>query len=196
MDDKKNNLKINYEILVEESLRDVVKGALSFVEKNGLDESTHFYITFNTNHDGLKIDNLLLESNPDEMTIVLQHQFWDLIVEDKSFSVSLSFSGVKHSLLIPFEAITHFTDPSVGFGLQFSELGISEMSSNFETNKITSKKPLENKLDKKNEKNNPNKKTPKTNNHSQNKKNILETNKKEDKTAEIVSLDKFRKSPK
>jgi len=111
---------IDYEFLVEEALRNVVKSALKIAGSDGLPEDAHFYISFKTQFPDVKIDDSLKEINPEEMTIVLQHQFWDLLVSDEQFSVKLSFSGVKQTLIIPFAAVTHFTDPSVGFGLQFS----------------------------------------------------------------------------
>ena len=111
---------INYELLVEDALRSVVRGALSIVEHTDLPGDTHFYISFRTDFDGVQIADELRAANPTEMTIVLQHQFWDLKVEGDHFTVSLAFSSVSHTLVIPFAAITHFNDPSVGFGLQFS----------------------------------------------------------------------------
>jgi len=110
---------INYELLVEDSLRTVVRSALALVAHEGLPGDAHFYISFKTNHPDVDISDSLRNAHKDEMTIVLQHQFWDLAVTEQNFSVGLSFSGVQHRLKIPFSAITHFTDPSVGFGLQF-----------------------------------------------------------------------------
>ena len=121
MSDSGLTSSINYELLVEDSLRTVVRGALAIVQEYGLPGECHFYITFRTQAPGVEMDEELKSGNPHEMTIVLQHQFWDLTVEEKQFSVGLSFSGVQHNLVIPFSAITHFTDPSVGFGLQFSD---------------------------------------------------------------------------
>ena len=120
MSDSDQTSSINYELLVEDSLRTVVRGALAIVQEYGLPGESHFYITFRTQADGVQLDDTLKEGNPQEMTIVLQHQFWDLTVEENQFSVGLSFSGVQYQLVIPFSAVTHFTDPSVGFGLQFS----------------------------------------------------------------------------
>ena len=111
---------INYELLVEDALRTVVRGALSIVEHTGLPGETHFYVSFKSDFEGVEMSDELRAANPAEMTIVLQHQFWDLHVEDDHFTVSLSFSGVPQKLVIPFGAVTHFNDPSVGFGLQFT----------------------------------------------------------------------------
>ncbi len=157
---------IDYEILVEDALRNVVKSALKIAEKRGLPEDAHFYISFKTHFPGIEMDASLKEVNPDEMTIVLQHQFWDLVVSEELFGVTLSFSGVKQSLVVPFDAITHFTDPSVGFGLQFSA---SEENTTSELSEVISS--IENK----------------------NKKDIDET--KNISTADVVSLDSFRKQP-
>ena len=120
MDDTEQKAAINYELLVEDALRTVVRGSLALVEHEGLPGESHFYITFQTTAEGVQMSETLKAANPNEMTIVLQHQFWDLHVSESHFSVTLSFSGVHHNLNIPFAAVTHFNDPSVGFGLQFS----------------------------------------------------------------------------
>ena len=120
MDDTEQKAAINYELLVEDALRTVVRGSLALVEHEGLPGESHFYITFQTTAEGVQMSETLKAANPNEMTIVLQHQFWDLHVSESHFSVTLSFSGVHYNLNIPFAAVTHFNDPSVGFGLQFS----------------------------------------------------------------------------
>ena len=152
--------------MVEEALRNVVKSALKIAEKSGLPKDAHFYISFNTDFSGVEMDLSLKEVNPEEMTIVLQHQFWDLVVSEELFGVTLSFSGVKQSLVIPFAAVTNFTDPSVGFGLQFS--AGNEGTSSELTEVIAS---IEDK----------------------NKKEVDKT--KESNSADVVSLDSFRKQP-
>ena len=118
---------LNYELLVEDALRSVVRSSLSIVQKVGLPGETHFYIGFSTIHDGVEIDDHLRAKHPENMTIVLQHQFADLIVGDDEFSVTLFFSGKPSPMIIPFEAVTSFNDPSVGFGLQF---GIADEDDN------------------------------------------------------------------
>lgn len=133
MSDSGLTSSINYELLVEDSLRTVVRGALAIVQEYGLPGECHFYITFRTQAPGVEMDEALKSGNPHEMTIVLQHQFWDLSVEENQFSVGLSFSGVQHNLVIPFSAITHFTDPSVGFGLQFSDPNDKQQQSDNES---------------------------------------------------------------
>lgn len=108
-----------YDLMVKEALRDVVRRTLTLTAREGLPGEHHFYITFQTKYPGLRLSTRMRERYPDEMTIVLQHQFWDLAVNDHNFEVGLSFSGVPERLLIPFEAITAFYDPSVQFFLKF-----------------------------------------------------------------------------
>jgi hypothetical protein len=110
---------IRYDLLVQEALRGVVRNVLSEAARNGLQGEHHFFITFKTNAPGLRLSNRMRERYPDEMTIILQHQFWDLGVTEHAFEVGLSFSNVPERLLIPFAAITSFVDPSVQFGLKF-----------------------------------------------------------------------------
>ncbi len=110
---------IRYEKLVEDALRGVVRAALEQVSDEGLPAAHHFYITFRTDHAGVEIPDYLREKYPNEMTIVLQYQFWDMVVEEDYFSVTLSFNNVGENLVVPFPAITGFADPSVKFGLQF-----------------------------------------------------------------------------
>ena len=110
---------IGYGRLVEEALRHVVREALVKAAREGIPDPHHFYITFRTDHPGVAIPASLRERYPSEMTIVLQHQFWDLEVDDRGFGVNLSFSGVPRRLVVPFAAVKVFADPSVEFGLQF-----------------------------------------------------------------------------
>lgn len=111
-----------YDRMVERALRGVVKQALEEVVKDGLVEDHHFYITFLTEHPGVKLPNYLKERYPGEMTIVLQHQFYDLECDTEKFTVMLSFNNVPERLTIPLQAITIFADPSVNFALQFQPL--------------------------------------------------------------------------
>lgn len=110
---------LNYELLVEDALRSVVRTSLSIVEKVGLPGETHFYISFSTTHPGVEISDYLRTKHPENMTIVLQHQFGDLSVGIEEFSITLFFAGKPSPMVIPFQSITSFNDPSVGFGLQF-----------------------------------------------------------------------------
>jgi hypothetical protein len=108
-----------YDLLAQDALRDVVRRVLADVAKNGLPGEHHFYIAFNTRDPGVRLSARLREKYPEEMTVVLQHQFWDLIITDHGFEVGLSFNGVPERLVVPFQAIKGFFDPSVQFGLQF-----------------------------------------------------------------------------
>ena len=110
---------LNYELLVEDALRSVVRTSLSIVEKVGLPGETHFYISFSTTHPDVEISDDLRAKHPENMTIVLQHQFGDLSVGIEEFSITLFFAGKPSPMVIPFQSITSFNDPSVGFGLQF-----------------------------------------------------------------------------
>lgn len=111
-----------YDKMVERALRGVVRQALDEVAKDGLSDDHHFYITFLTEHVGVTLPQYLRERYPGEMTIVLQHQFYDLEVTEEKFTVMLSFNNVPERLTIPLAAITIFADPSVNFALQFQPL--------------------------------------------------------------------------
>ena len=113
---------INYELLVDDSMRNVLRGALSIAEHVGLPGESHFFITFRTDAKGVEMNQSLVKNGESELTIVIQHQYWDLKVEEDHFSVTLSFSGKPENLVIPFASVTQFSDPSVGFGLQFGIL--------------------------------------------------------------------------
>lgn len=110
---------IRYDLLAQEALRSVVRRVLTDVAKSGLPGEHHFYIAFDTQHPGIRMSQRLRDQHPEEMTIVLQHQFWDLTVNDQAFDIGLSFKGVPERLHVPFAAIKGFFDPSVQFGLQF-----------------------------------------------------------------------------
>jgi hypothetical protein len=111
--------ELRYDRMVESALRGVVREALTQVGETGLPGEHHFYLTFMTNHRGVAIPEYLRQKYPQEMTIVLQHQFFGLEVCEDRFSVSLSFSSKTERLVIPLAAITTFADPSVNFALQF-----------------------------------------------------------------------------
>ena len=118
---------IRYDVLAQEALRGVMRKVLGEVEKTGLPGEHHFFITFLTNASGVRISSRLREKYPDQMTIVVQHQFWDLKVTDSTFEIGLSFSDIPEHLLIPFSAIKGFYDPSVNFELEFDvDLGLDE----------------------------------------------------------------------
>jgi hypothetical protein len=110
---------IRYDLLAQEALRSVVRKVLADVAARGVPGEHHFFIAFDTRAEGVKISSRLREKYPEEMTIVLQHQFWDLIVHDAHFEVGVSFNGIPERLSVPFASIKGFFDPSVQFGLQF-----------------------------------------------------------------------------
>lgn len=111
----------DYEGLVQDALRGVVRDVLLRVAEDGLPGDHHFFIGFRTDHPEVAMASDLRSRYPEEMRIVLQSQFWNLLVEDQSFSVDLRFGGVPHTLTVPFTAITTFFDPSVPFGLGFQQ---------------------------------------------------------------------------
>ena len=163
-DNNGSNFKsFDYDFLVEESLKNVVKKVLKITSETGLIGNSHFFITFNGDDPSVIVPPELKNADNSEIKIIIQHQFWDLKTSEDCFEVTLSFSGKKKNISVPFKAITSFTDPSVGFGLQFkiednlkdNKLKISE-SPNLEKSKVS---------------------------HSEN----IDV-----KTGEIVSLDEFR----
>jgi hypothetical protein len=108
-----------YDLLTQDALRGVIRHVLEEVAKGGLPGEHHFFVSFNPNFPGVRLSPRLRQQYPQEMTIVLQHQFWDLLVTEQAFECGLSFGGVPEKLTVPFEAITGFYDPSVQFGLKF-----------------------------------------------------------------------------
>jgi uncharacterized protein len=110
---------IRYDILAQAALRGVVRTVLADAAKKGLPGEHHFKITFNTTAPGVKLSERMRSRYSQEMTIVLQHQFWDLIVTEPAFEVGLSFGGIPERIGVPFDAITAFFDPAVQFGFQF-----------------------------------------------------------------------------
>lgn len=114
---------IGYQALTDQALRGVVRDALRRIEKSGLIGAHHFYLTFKTHAEGVDIPDFLKEQYPDEMTIIIQHQYWALKVKDDYFEVTLTFKKLPAPLHIPFNALTAFFDPGVQFGLQFRAEG-------------------------------------------------------------------------
>lgn len=111
---------MNYDQMTQLALRGVVRDAIRrVIREDGLPGSHHFYITFLTRYPGVDIDEQLAKKYPDEITIVLEHQYWDLKAGDEGFEVTLKFSGVPKYLAVPYTAITRFHDPSVSFALAF-----------------------------------------------------------------------------
>ena len=111
--------KIDYPRLVQDAFRDVVRRVLAQVAEEGIPGEHHFYIGFRTDRPGVELPRHLHDLYPEEMTVILQHQFWDLEVDDEAFAVSLNFSAQRHRVRVPFAALTAFVDPSAEFGLRF-----------------------------------------------------------------------------
>lgn len=157
---------LRYDRMVEKALRSVARTAIEEVIDNGLPGDHHFYITFLTEYDGVQIPDYLRERYPNEMTIVLQYQFYDLSVDDEFLRVTLSFNNIPEKLVIPMAAITIFADPSVNFALQFQPLDDED---GYDDDPVTDKPDTK-------------KSKPKSD--------------KADEKGEVVSLDQFRKKDK
>ena len=117
---------LRYDIWVEEALRSVIKKTIAHVAEHGLPGDHHFYISFLTQDDGVKIPGRLRAQHPNDMTIVLQYQYDDLRADDDTFTVALSFGGVKEHLVIPYASVISFADPSVNFALQLKMLPMDD----------------------------------------------------------------------
>jgi len=113
------NDRFHYDALVDDALRSVVRRVLRQVADKGLPGSHHFYISFRSTDPGVHLPDYLRAKYPEEMTIVLQHQYWDLIINDEFFEVTVSFNKQQERIKVPFTALSAFVDPSVRFGLQF-----------------------------------------------------------------------------
>ena len=158
-----NTQGFDYDFLVEDSLKNVVKKVLKITSETGLIGNSHFFITFNGNDPSVIVPPELKNADNSEIKIIIQHQFWDLKTSEDHFEVTLSFSGEKKNISVPFKAITSFTDPSVGFGLQFK---IEDNLKNTSLSKIETSDP--------------------------NKPEITNLDDSGLKSGEIVSLDEFR----
>ncbi len=121
--------KIDYPAILQEALRDAVRRILEQVSEHGLPGEHHFYIGFRTGFPGVQVPRFLREQYPEEITIILQNQFWGLEVGSEVFSVLLSFGGSRQRLVVPFAALTAFADPSAAFGLRFQAAGAAEDAS-------------------------------------------------------------------
>ena len=117
---------IRYDVLARDALRGVLRRVLTDAAEHGLPGEHHFFITFLSTAEGVKLSPRLLAQYPEEMTIILQHQFWDLTVLEDRFEVGLSFGGIPERLVVPFNSIKSFFDPSVQFGLQFEPADAAE----------------------------------------------------------------------
>ena len=110
---------IRYDVLAQEALRGVVKKIIGEVSRTGLPGEHHFYVSFATKFPGVRLSNRMREKYPEEMTIVIQHQYWDLEAHENEFEIGLSFNDIPEKLSVPYASIKGFFDPSVQFGLQF-----------------------------------------------------------------------------
>ena len=110
---------LRYDLMVQDALKGVVRKILTEAARDGLPGEHHFYVTFRTGAPGVRLSQRLREKHPDEMTIVLQHQYWDLIIREDDFEVTVSFNKLQERIKVPFAALSAFVDPSVRFGLQF-----------------------------------------------------------------------------
>ena len=120
---------LRYDLWIEDALRTVIRRTLAYAQSNGLPGEHHFYITFRTVDDGVEIPDFLRNDHPEEMTIILQHQYEDLSVDEDLFRVSLRFNGKPANLVIPLSSIISFADPSVNFGLQLKMVTLEEEES-------------------------------------------------------------------
>lgn len=169
---------LRYDKMVEAALRGVVREALARTAANGLPGAHHFYITFKTGFEGVEIPPSLRAKHPEDMTIVLEHQFWDLNIEENRFGVTLSFAGKPERLVIPFEAILSFADPAVKFGLQFQQVAAANEQAEGEPAKIVAPTRLE---------------KPRAAKTDKPDKRAKAGEKPAEKGAEVVTLDQFRK---
>jgi uncharacterized protein len=117
---------IRYDVLARDALRGVLRRVLADAAEHGLPGEHHFFITFLSTAEGVKLSPRLLAQYPEEMTVILQHQFWDLVVTEDRFEVGLSFGGIPERLVVPFNSIKSSFDPSVQFGLQFEPADAAE----------------------------------------------------------------------
>lgn len=185
--------QIRYDILAQEALRGVMRKVIGEAARTGLPGEHHFFITFLTNAPGVRISSRLHERYPEQMTIVLQYQYWDLKVTDTYFEVGLSFSDVPEKLVIPFSAVRGFYDPSVNFELEF-DVKRDEEEERAGTGDAAKPAPVETEKPKKRKR--PPRKTPSGKPARKKSANMdEETSDGEQSTsAEVVSLDAFRKN--
>jgi len=123
-------MTIDYERYVQAALQGAVRQILSDVARDGLQEPNHFYVTFRTDYPGVDLPSFVFEENPEDVTIVLQHQFWDLAVTSQAFSVKLYFQDTLYTIRVPFYALVSFMDPGSRFGLQFTPCPLEELKEN------------------------------------------------------------------
>jgi len=129
--------EMNYEEMVQDGLRQVVRQSLERAQYDELPGAHHFYISFQTCFPGVRVPEALLARHPEEMTIVIQHQYWDLDVTDEGFGVTLSFNDSQERVYVPFDALLSFMDPSVKFGLQFTPPPLFDLDEDFSEPEVT-----------------------------------------------------------
>ena len=122
MTDDKKKILIDYNAYTINAMRNVVKEVLKSIQNNTLPENHHFYITFDTNFKSVEIPNSLKKKHPEKMTIVIENSFWDFIIKDSFFSITLSFNNIKSKLTIPYNSLLVFSDPYANFHLKFPKL--------------------------------------------------------------------------
>jgi len=192
-----NSGTIRYDIIVQEAMLGVVKKVLTDAQNDGLKDDHHFYLTYATNYEGVEIPQSLLSKYPDEITIVLQHEYENLTVNDDHFLVTLWFNNVPAHLRVPFKAIKAFFDPSVKFGLQFNIIDASENDDEDQpTAEVTSIDAHQEKIQNEQTSDAPKNEAPKKKVKSKAVKKAdkeEKVEKSEDKPDNIISLDAFRK---
>ena len=173
---------IRYDVLARDALRGVLRRVLTDAAEHGLPGEHHFFITFLSTADGVKLSPRLLAQYPEEMTIILQHQFWDLVVTEERFEVGLSFGGIPERLVVPFAAIKSFLDPSVQFGLQFepSDAAVETPTGNLPAVPAPSALPIP-------------ASAPASESKAESKDEPAKESEKAGEGAEVVRLDRFRK---
>ena len=128
---------LRYDLWIEEALHTVIRRSLQYAASDGLPGEHHFYITFQTDEDGVVIPDYLRAEHPEEMTIVLQHQFDDLQVDEETLTVMLRFNGNPETLVVPLSSVTSFADPSVNFGLQLKMTALEGEEFEFDASDVT-----------------------------------------------------------
>ncbi|WP_395712653.1 SspB family protein [Reyranella sp.] len=178
------NDRFHYDALVDDALRSVVRRVLTQVAEKGLPGSHHFYISFRSNDPGVSLPDYLRAKYPEEMTIVLQHQYWDLLLGSDFFEVTVSFNKQQERIRVPFTALSAFVDPSVRFGLQFDRKDKAAAADKAEKATPTTSLPA------------PEKRPPlaaPTSDEATPAKEPPEDGKPEDPASKVVKLDSFRK---
>jgi len=126
MDETPDETPLDYGRMIAEALRDVARQALRQVAEEGLPGEHHLFLTFHTRAEGVRVPPYLRDQYPDEMTVVLQNQYWDLEVDAEAFGVTLAFGGQHHHVVVPFAALTAFADPAAQLGLRFEPVAEGE----------------------------------------------------------------------